>query len=768
MIMVEVIVLPLQKIKLVFGAIKVKFSIRNMSIRKTMAWSMVILCIVITLSFVLLNFIFTSGKFITIIYGNYNDLLIKQFEFIEYWLERRLENITNVASHEKVNVFFVNRNKNEIDDYINKQMQSGFFYEILLFNTKKEIIYSRNATIANTFENFMKKSTYLKDLHIYPVYQIYANNEKKAILPVSSPIFDNNNNIKGFIVALIDISFIKDSMEIINTGEDGGAYILDGNGRVIISTKHIPKSTFISDYYFIEHNEESLYLVSPKTNQLTYSVQQCIKTHHHGKGEYLNHENKQVIGIWKWYSYPQWMLLIEIKKSEALRPIIESSIIFFTIGTILLSLTIYLSIVISRYFSKKLSNFVNLFIKASQGELLGNYPLVHNDTFTVMKKIGNSYQEYDKREGMCFINIGLMDEKISKNALCQYIVEKKFKTCIECYIYKLYQNNEIDILGAWFNILINNLKDIIKNILDIMSTLSNTSDELTKAASDFSDSANALASSNEEILATVEQLSASFDGIYNKADHQSQTVDDLMHIMQQFNIAIENLGTKILTAHKSVESINAKSLEGKTKLTTLKQSLVSLHESSSKIEEIVQLIDDLSDKINLLSLNASIEAARAGEAGRGFAVVAEEISKLADQTAVSVKNISETIQSNITQLSHWNILINDILEYITTTIDWLRQFSHLMDDIKLITDKERENKNNILSSVMAINEKSNDIKSSIYEQKTAAEEIVKSTSSISVATQELAARSQQLAANAESLRDNAIILENKIRYFTTG
>ena len=70
----------------------------------------------------------------------------------------------------------------------------------------------------------------------------------------------------------------------------------------------------------------------------------------------------------------------------------------------------------------------------------------------------------------------------------------------------------------------------------------------------------------------------------------------------------------------------------------------NLERKSSSIGEIINVINEIADQTNLLSLNASIEAARAGDAGRGFAVVASEIRKLADQSKESVNNIISIIE----------------------------------------------------------------------------------------------------------------------------
>ena len=123
----------------------------------------------------------------------------------------------------------------------------------------------------------------------------------------------------------------------------------------------------------------------------------------------------------------------------------------------------------------------------------------------------------------------------------------------------------------------------------------------------------------KEILRT--EKSAESVGVISK---------ESMQLMQGGRHSFEKLGKY----SKDAENINA----------SVTHAMEILQEKTKSVHEITDVIFRIASQTNLLALNASIEAARAGESGRGFAVVAEEIRSLADQTRVSIDNISKILE----------------------------------------------------------------------------------------------------------------------------
>lgn len=133
----------------------------------------------------------------------------------------------------------------------------------------------------------------------------------------------------------------------------------------------------------------------------------------------------------------------------------------------------------------------------------------------------------------------------------------------------------------------------------------------------------------EEVTASVEEVNASVNVL------ASETV-------QNSDIAVEiRERAQKIEKHSKNAYENAKEVYSKRQV-----ELEAAYKNTKVVENIgimANLISDIAEQINLLSLNASIEAARAGEAGRGFAVVATEIGKLAGETSKAVEEIQSTI-----------------------------------------------------------------------------------------------------------------------------
>jgi len=129
----------------------------------------------------------------------------------------------------------------------------------------------------------------------------------------------------------------------------------------------------------------------------------------------------------------------------------------------------------------------------------------------------------------------------------------------------------------------------------------------------------------------------------------------------------------------SSDAVRVKELsdECDNKLTTAMEVVKKLMDESARIEEISSTINDIADQTSLLSLNASIESARAGEHGRGFSVVAEEISKLAERSINSAREISGIVGNSVEQINISSLQMketSDSLREIVSFLEGNRQF----------------------------------------------------------------------------------------------
>lgn len=238
----------------------------------------------------------------------------------------------------------------------------------------------------------------------------------------------------------------------------------------------------------------------------------------------------------------------------------------------------------------------------------------------------------------------------------------------------------------------------------------------------------------------------------------TDNLDDLDNSTEIISNA-ESEADKIINDSSTYNNITIDSV------TRIAQQTEKTNEAVKKIKSAIELITDIADETNLLSLNASIEAARAGEAGKGFAVVAEEIQKLADQSNNSAKKIENSIE--------------ELLKESDRTISIMKEVEEAVNNQKIkITetkDKFEVVSNSIAKSAQDIHKISDEavklegVKDSIIDimqnLSAIAEENAASTEETTASMNELTNVIENVSKSSSTLKDLAEDLEKSVSIF---
>jgi methyl-accepting chemotaxis protein len=166
-------------------------------------------------------------------------------------------------------------------------------------------------------------------------------------------------------------------------------------------------------------------------------------------------------------------------------------------------------------------------------------------------------------------------------------------------------------------------------------------------------------------------------------------------------------------------------------------TMSEIHGSSSKIADIIGVIDGIAFQTNILALNAAVEAARAGEQGRGFAVVASEVRNLAQRSAAAAREIKQLIGESTEKVEAGSKLVNDA--------------GATMQEI--VASVER------VTGIMA------EITAASQEQTAGIEQINESVAQMDQVTQQNAALVEEASAAAEAMQEQAATLAQAVAVF---
>ncbi|MBN1531826.1 MAG: hypothetical protein JXA20_04125 [Spirochaetes bacterium] len=290
------------------------------------------------------------------------------------------------------------------------------------------------------------------------------------------------------------------------------------------------------------------------------------------------------------------------------------------------------------------------------------------------------------------------------------------------------------------------LKESSDRVVAEMRRMSQQSDE-------FSENTHDQAASIEEIGATVEEISAGIDSVAMNAQEQSGSITELVTALDELSGAVDDIDRVTGDSLRTAGMITEKARSGEQSLRVMEDGIGRVRESSTEMSAIIGMIGDISDKINLLSLNAAIEAARAGDAGRGFAVVADEISKLADDTDASLKSIETIIKTNENEIGRGLSGVSAAVEITRDIIDGINAINERIGQLSRFKDRQVATNSLVNRNARMLRQRAEEISAASQAQKRAIEEIVQSMDVMSERSQTTTAYAVKMAYDSQNLVD---------------
>ncbi len=185
----------------------------------------------------------------------------------------------------------------------------------------------------------------------------------------------------------------------------------------------------------------------------------------------------------------------------------------------------------------------------------------------------------------------------------------------------------------------------------------------------------------DNIAMAASEVAAGSMDLSSRTEQQASSLEETASSMEELTSTVKQNADNARTAHALAQSASAIAQRGGEMITRVVTTMEQINTSSSKIGDIIGVIDGIAFQTNILALNAAVEAARAGEQGRGFAVVATEVRNLAQRSAAAAREIKSLIDDSSRTVELGSELVGQAGDTMSELVGSVRRVTDIVAEI---------------------------------------------------------------------------------------